>query len=451
MRRAQHYFILFLLVNLFCTNLFSQDISGNNESNSWSINLIKGKKNIVGKLQKGPFTSKEETLANWYYYGIAQNKKFGIVHNDMFVTKRPSSYFNDDYISIIQEFETNRESTIKKYGIKKDVKIEKQYLKLLKKQKKSKTNVVATNKTTPVQDEESETEQIEQTQEQLPETIPEPVEQPKEEIPAPVVIQEEIPEPEETVPEIDFSDMMDKIAKNPVQRYSREYIQDYMKAEKIPQPVDIPSEKIIVENPDETDIFGQTLLMKAARSGNDWEIKTLIDSGANVNIQDKDGWTALMYAVRYQHNLNTVNILLNANADVKIKNNYDYSALILAVCYNNNPELIKTLLNYYSISDKEVLKSFVLLLSTKQASEYVQIAKINIFLDKSIPLNNFYDGKTPLMYSARSGNSTKILQLLIDNGAKTSIRSTEGKTAFDFAVENKNLTHDEIFWSLNKK
>ena len=233
--------------------------------------------------------------------------------------------------------------------------------------------------------------------------------------------------------------------------YQKEFLHDYMIFDEPEVEQTNKDKSIILENPDETDSFGKTLLMKAAKAGNDWQISSLLASGANVNLKDKDGWTALMYAVRYQESLNCVDLLLQAQADVKIKNKYGSSALMIASCYNNNPQIIKKLLSYYQMNDKEVLKSLVLLLSESQTSEYTSIAKLNAFLDYSVPLNTFYEGKTPLMYACEFGNSTKIIKVLIDNNAITSIRSTEGKTAYDYASENQSLTHDSNYWLLNKK
>ena len=91
------------------------------------------------------------------------------------------------------------------------------------------------------------------------------------------------------------------------------------------------------------------------------------------------------------------------------------------------------------------------MLSDNSSSDFAKLAKIDEFLYKSIPLNTFYNGKTPLMYAAQYSDSTKILNSLMEAGAITSIRSTEGKTAFDYAQENKLLEHDDYFWALNRK
>ena len=72
-------------------------------------------------------------------------------------------------------------------------------------------------------------------------------------------------------------------------------------------------------------------------------------------------------------------------------------------------------------------------------------------MDKGVPLNVLYEGKTPLIYAAQYGNSTKVIQKLIDNQASVTLRSTDGKTAFDYAMNNNNLTHDETYWALNQR
>ena len=237
-----------------------------------------------------------------------------------------------------------------------------------------------------------------------------------------------------------------------VPRYKKEYLQDYMKDEPAELPEDYEYEEApLIENPDEKDINGQTLAMKAAKIGNEWQLKLLIDSGADINAKDKDGWTALMYAVRYQEGVQTVSLLLNADADVKAKNNFDSSALLIAACYNNNPQILKMLLEYYSTSEKELLKAFTQILSSSLIPEYIQMAKIKLFLEKSLQLNTFYEGKTPLMYAAQYGNSTNVIKLLLDNGCITTVRSTEGKTAFEYASKNSKLKHDDNYWALNKK
>lgn len=230
----------------------------------------------------------------------------------------------------------------------------------------------------------------------------------------------------------------------------KEYLSDYI----LPDTYEIEKNNdsdLRLKNPDETDAGGVTLLMKAARLGNEWQVKRLLDSSANTNLKDKDGWTALMYAVRYNEALECVELLINSGANIKIANRYGLTALTMAATYNNNPQILSKLLQSYKPSDKEVQKALVFLLSEQSISEDVLLSKLQILLDTAMPVNILYDGKTPLMYAAAYGNSTRVIKILLEYGASVTIRSSDGKTAFDYASENNNLAHDETYWALNVK
>ena len=241
--------------------------------------------------------------------------------------------------------------------------------------------------------------------------------------------------------------------KSASEKNKKEYLSDYMvyDVESINDSEDNEILYQIIPDPDERDASGKTLLMRAAKEGNEWELKQLLESHANVNLKDSDGWTALMYAVRYSGSLECVEKLLEAGADVTEKNTYGFSALVLAASYNGNPQILSKLLENYKASDKEVLRALVFLLTEQNISERQQLSKLQIFMDKAVPLNILFEGKTPLMYAAQYGNSTKILQVLLDNQSSVTMRSTEGKTAFDYATKNNNLAHNETYWALNKK
>ena len=67
-------------------------------------------------------------------------------------------------------------------------------------------------------------------------------------------------------------------------------------------------------------------LIYAAKEGNIGLVKELIERGANVNMQDNNGWTVLIYAARYGHN-NVVKELIEAGANVDIRSNDGLTAL----------------------------------------------------------------------------------------------------------------------------
>jgi len=58
-------------------------------------------------------------------------------------------------------------------------------------------------------------------------------------------------------------------------------------------------------------------------------VKLLIKAGASVNVKNKYGYTALMYASINNH-LDIVKLLIKAGADINIKNNFGFDAIFYA-------------------------------------------------------------------------------------------------------------------------
>ncbi len=75
--------------------------------------------------------------------------------------------------------------------------------------------------------------------------------------------------------------------------------------------------------------FKTSILMEAAVRGNVEVMKLLIEHGADVNMADKDGWTALMGAVVQGHT-ESVKLLLKHGAKVRARNHNGETALIMA-------------------------------------------------------------------------------------------------------------------------
>ncbi|MGN0728762.1 ankyrin repeat domain-containing protein [Treponema sp.] len=236
--------------------------------------------------------------------------------------------------------------------------------------------------------------------------------------------------------------------KTEIQQYASVFLLDYSEDTEAANEQPVKKAEII-ENPNEADKNGVTLLMKAAKAGNDWDAGLLLKSGADVNLRDKDDWTALMYAARYQNSTSIINMLIENGAYIRVRNKFNATPLLMAADYSQNPEIISILLKNRSVTEDEVFRAFIFAITGNSNSEHIRAAKIQIFLDMGIPLNRLWKGQSPLMYAAQHCSSTSVLKLLMDAGANPTFQDENGKTAFDYAKTNKRLEHDDIFWSLN--
>ena len=205
----------------------------------------------------------------------------------------------------------------------------------------------------------------------------------------------------------------------------------------------------IIKNVNMQDEKGVTPLMFSIKCASIDLTRTLLNSGADVNARDKEGWTPLMYAVRVQNDPELVATLIDAGASVRAKNSYGISSLVIAAEYSENPDVVSLLLDSYAATESETLNAFVHAITSSNAPLSVQCEKVRRFIDKGVPLNAFWEGKTPLMYAAAAASSTAVIEVLLEAGAMPSARTASGLRAFDFAQKNRALEHDDIYWSLN--
>ena len=295
--------------------------------------------------------------------------------------------------------------------------------------------------------EETEPEAV-PDQEEIEETIsvePEPEALPEEIQEEPETIEETSSEAEITtpieVPQIDYYN-----SKRP------EYLFDEIETEYLLEDEDddevlddIRESKVrVIENPDALDNVGRTRLMNAIMENDDRVCYILLESGANPNAQDKDGWTPLMYACRYAQTSTVIQLLFEYGAKLDAKSNYQVSVLQIAAAYSKNRKVLATVLEQAANLKLNLQDSFITALKEARSEEF-----IGEYLKYNLNLNSMYKGKTPLMYAAEYYESTDVIKLLLEKGADPYIISSEKKNAFSYAKENSKLIHDSVYWSLN--
>jgi ankyrin repeat protein len=143
------------------------------------------------------------------------------------------------------------------------------------------------------------------------------------------------------------------------------------------------------------DALGRTALMFAARNGDTATVQALLMNGADANTRDGAGWTALMFATG-SGDIATVQVLLAHKAHVNAKTDSGWTALMHATV-RGNTAIVQTLL----------------------ANGAEANAK-----DK--------DDQTALLLAVQGGH-TAIVQALLASGADAQVQNKDGKTALAIA------------------
>ena len=160
-------------------------------------------------------------------------------------------------------------------------------------------------------------------------------------------------------------------------------------------------------------------LIRAARNGDIQRVSELLDSGADPNIRDRNGYTALIFAARGA-NIEIVKLLLNYGADPNITENYGDTAIMMARRWP-----------VYGHAGRRVHQSLAKI--EEEAARHLVI--IRLLLDRGADpniQNNF--GHTALIKASTGGyNQKNIVELLLRRGADPNIINHDGYTALMIA------------------
>ena len=136
-------------------------------------------------------------------------------------------------------------------------------------------------------------------------------------------------------------------------------------------------------------------------------VKYLLDKGAKIDSKNRNEWSALMYAARYNPNPAVMEDLILRGANTG-SNSVGLTITMLAAC-NPNPGVLLTLLKYKD--------------------------EINASTDK---------GKTALMYACENNQNVAVIKMLIDNGADLVAKDSDGKTVREYMSANSSLTASDM-------
>ena len=180
-------------------------------------------------------------------------------------------------------------------------------------------------------------------------------------------------------------------------------------------------------------------LIRAVVRGDIITVRFLVTIGADIHIQDKDvfwswrrksAWTPLMYAI-HRNDLDIAHFLVESGADVNQENRKGITALIEAAG-NDHIEGVKFLLQSHVNIDQQNEYGVTALMSAVM-SDSMSIAKLLIESKANPDLQNKY-GTTALIIASIMGQ-VEIVELLISSGANIHLRDQGGWTALMYAYE----------------
>ena len=176
---------------------------------------------------------------------------------------------------------------------------------------------------------------------------------------------------------------------------------------------------------------GKSALLYAAEYGRNELCKLLLDHGADISQQNLKHKNALIYAVEYG-NKETCELLLAAHIELEHADINNRTALLYAAV-RGNIEIFNFLLeSHANIEQIDISGNNVLLL----AIEYSNNALSKILIDKNVGV--LYTGPTTPLINATKSGMVEICKLLLSNGVYINEKDQYGKSALDYAKENRN-------------
>ena len=183
------------------------------------------------------------------------------------------------------------------------------------------------------------------------------------------------------------------------------------------------------------DHHGYTALHHAVQSKNFDAVSCLVHNGADVNLFTSSKQTPLMLACQsHIHNMDVRNFLLNKGADVNLQDHQGYTALHYAVESKN-----------FDASSCLVYNGADVNLQDRNGQSALHFASSDIchcLIQNQADIDT-RDSRycTPLMQASRNSDVKKVA-MLIENGAKVDLQDVEGNTALHHAVLNSHDSHE---------
>lgn len=193
----------------------------------------------------------------------------------------------------------------------------------------------------------------------------------------------------------------------------------------------------------------RTALHFAAKYGYAETAKLFIENGADVDVQDEDGKTALHLATEYYGDLETVKTLIAAGADVNKEDKNDNTPLYYAI-EESKADVVNALIAAGADPDR-VAYSMCQVVKNGDTEIVKALIAASYKVDIIVELDDEYDryGYTPLCYAVKGGH-VEIVKALIAADADMSPRGLGNRTLLHLAASSKHEKAHEVVEELIK-
>lgn len=178
-------------------------------------------------------------------------------------------------------------------------------------------------------------------------------------------------------------------------------------------------------------------LMLAAQSGDAEQIARLRAGGADVNIADTEGWTPLMFALRFDKPAAFVaRLLTQYHALASAESEDGTTAMMIACQYASDPAVVEALYAADAVQPRRG-GDCPIHFAARNATDGAP-GIIAFLLNSRADANQANDaGWTPLMTAARFSTRTDVIDALVAAGADVNARNRDGLTALMLAAANE--------------
>ncbi|KAG7388808.1 Leucine-rich repeat serine/threonine-protein kinase 2 [Phytophthora boehmeriae] len=166
------------------------------------------------------------------------------------------------------------------------------------------------------------------------------------------------------------------------------------------------------------------MLTEAARVGDLALVNELVQGGADIDVQDEIGNTALIMAA-WEGHMDVAKYLVEQDADKEAKNNFGNTAMIMAA-WNSHSDIVRFL--HVEGADKETkgyLGNTALLVAAERG--HLEVVKYLVEHDADKESKRT-EGNTALLMAAESGHLV-VVRYLVENGANSACLNNDNNSA----------------------